>query len=111
MSFHREMDRRRAPQQTVRRSPLIGTHVNWEVSPSGRWHVEKRRIDSLRSRQTHLDLLKIDEIAETMKHGEPVPAIAISKDGTVLNGHHRLAAAMKVLKQDAIISVLVHEVW
>ena len=104
----RSYPRRRIEASSVPEIPR--QPVNWQIEtplPS-RWHLEERRIDVLRPQQIPLSA---EGLETAMRQGEPIPLISIARDGTVLDGNHRVYAAARVLGKDSLIPVVVSEVW
>ena len=86
--------------------------VNWQTSEPlpPRWSLQERSIGSLRLHETPGEW-RVDDIVAAMRRGESMPLVSIARDGMVLDGHHRVKAAARVLGEDAVIPVAVHEVW
>lgn len=83
---------------------------NWIDQSTGKEHihtVEHRPINSLRAHETP-NKRKVTKIINHLKSGGKVPMIQIGSDGTILDGHHRHAAAKKLHKSSDTIPVEVH---
>lgn len=73
------------------------------------WTVEERPIELLILHEQP-DPELVETIARALLDGESIPMVLIGKDGFVLDGHHRIEAAAKVIGEDATIPVLVKPV-
>lgn len=81
------------------------------VAPEPTKHAPLLRmaLSSLRRHETPAQR-RVTHIREGMLSGKPVPIVMVGEDGLVLDGHHRLAAAERLLGPDAVIPVLVHRI-
>lgn len=89
----KEIERADMPQVRGKDTPeLLKTLADSGVA----YRRGKIAVDKLKPTQEDGIPAKIDAIASKLTNGESVPPIVISKDGYIMDGHHRWLAVKKV---------------
>jgi uncharacterized protein (DUF1015 family) len=99
----REIERKDMPQVKGKDTPeLLKTLADNGIA----YRRGKVAVDQLKPTQENGIPSKVDAIAFTIERGEPLHPIVISREGWILDGHHRWLAVKKVSGNGAKIEVI-----